>query len=437
MALVPSFLALVQPLAWTMSAPSFQSFLTLLTGWIFAPRRTVSGMLVTSGVANLRHHAAYYRVFSAARWSLDQLGLIVFSLLFPLLDARQPVKLTLDDTHTRKRGLKMFGVGMHHDPLLSTRKRAVVTWGHSWVVLAVVVRLPVCPDRVFSLPILFRLYLNHAAAERARCAYRTRPELAVELFHVLSDAHPERRFHSLVDSSYAGATILGRLPPNWDQTSRLPLDARLHDAPPERKPGTNGRPRKRGERLPTPEQMLRQRARRAVLTLYGRKDHVRIVETVAYWYGVPGRLLKIVVVEPLRGGRPIQAFYSTRVEQSAEQLLADYAERWSIEEAFQGSKSHLGFAEPQGWSRLSVLRTAPIAMLLYSVIVLWFARTGHVDYRPPVRPWYRTKTRPSFADMLATLKRESLREVVSTKLGDGQPSQNLLDLLCAAANVAA
>lgn len=437
MALVPSFLVLVQPLAWTMSAPSFQLFLTLLTGWVFAPRRTVSAMLVATGVAGTRHHAAYYRVFSAACWSLDQLGLIVFRLLAPLLDAQPPVKLTLDDTHTRKRGRTMFGVGMHHDPLVSTRKRAVVTWGHSWVVLAVVVRLRCCPDRVFSLPLLFRLYLNHAAAKRARRAYRTRPELAVELFHVLCNAHPARRFHALVDSSYAGATVLGHLPPNCDQTSRLPLNARLHEAPPVRKPGTSGRPRKRGLRLPAPEQMLHQRARRAVLTLYGRKDHVRLIEFIASWYSLPNRPLKIVVVEPLRGGRPIQAFYSTRLEQSAEEILTEYAERWSIEEAFQASKSHLGFGQPQGWSRLAVLRTAPIAMLLYSLIVLWFERVGHVAYRPPVRPWYRTKTRPSFLDMLATLKRESLREVVSAKLGDAQPSQNLLDLLCAAAQVAA
>jgi hypothetical protein len=436
-ALVPSFLALVQPLAWTMRAPSFQSFLTLLTGWVFAPRRTVSAMLVASGVAGTRHHAAYYRVFSAASWSLDQLGLIVFRLLLPLLDAHLPVKLTLDDTHTRKRGLKMFGAGMHHDPLLSTRKKAVVTWGHSWVVLAVVVRLRSCPDRVFSLPIFFRLYLNHAAAQRARRTYRTRPELAVELFHLLCNAHPERRFQTLVDSSYAGETVLGHVPPTCDQTSRLPLKARLHEAPPTRKPGTTGRPRKRGERLPSPAQMLQQRARRVVLTIYGRKDHVRLVETVAYWYGVPHRPLKIVVVEPLRGGRPIQAFYTTRIDQAAEQVLTEYSERWSIEEAFQGGKSHLGFAEPQAWSRLSVLRTAPIAMLLYSLILLWFERIGHTAYCPPVRPWYRTKTRPSFADMLATLKRESLREVVSAKLGDAQPSQNLLDLLFAAANVAA
>ncbi len=71
------------------------------------------------------------------------------------------------------------------------------------------------------------------------------------------------------------------------------------------------------------------------LELYGRKDPVRLVQTVARWHGLPQRPLKIVVVEPLRGGRPMQAFYSADVAQSAEQVLTGYSGRWSIEEAFQ------------------------------------------------------------------------------------------------------
>lgn len=332
MTLVPSFLALVQPLGWTMGAPSFQLFLTILAGWIFAPRRTISDMLVAAGIAGIRHHAAYYRLFSSARWSLDQLGLLVFRiLLLPLLDEAQPVKLAMDDVRARKRGQKMFGTGMYYDPLLSTRKKAVVTWGHSWVVLAVVVRLPFCPGRVFSLPILFRLYLNRNAAERARRKYRTQPELAVELLDLLCNAHPQRRFHVFADTTYGGESVLGSLPINCDLTSRLPLNARLYEAPASRKPGQTGRPRKRGAQLPTPAQMLAQRARRVTLAIYGRKDRVRLTETVAHWYSVPNRPLKIVAVEPLIGGRPVQAFYSTRIEQSGEQVLVDYAGRWSIE----------------------------------------------------------------------------------------------------------
>jgi hypothetical protein len=411
-----------------MQARSFHSFLTVLTGWIFATRRTITGMLVAAGVAGSRHHAAYHRLFSAARWSLDELGLLLFSLIAPLLGPG-PVQLTLDDTLARKRGLKVFGTGMHHDPHLSTRKLAVLRWGHSWVVLAVVVRLPFCPQRVFSLPILFRLYLNQKAAKRWRRAYRKRTELAVEMLKRLCEAHPERGFHALADSAYGGESVLGHLPSNCGLTSRMPLNARLHEAPPVRKPGTVGRPRVRGARLPTPEQLLKQRGRRLELAIYGRRDRVRLVDIVARWYGVPARPLKVVVVEPLVGGRPVQVFYSTCAEQAAEQVLVDYSRRWSIEEAFQGSKSHLGFEQPQGWSRRAVLRTAPIALLLYSLVVLWFARAGHALYQPLVRPWYPTKRQPSFADMLTTLRRESLRAWVSTHPAAPNLPQNLLDTL--------
>lgn len=428
MTLVASFLESVQPLSWAMSTPAFRNFLVVLTGWVFAPRRTITGMLVAAGVASSRHHAAFHWLFAKAHWSLDQLGLIVFGVIVPWLDPGT-ITLTLDDTLACKRGVKMFGAGMHPDAQLSTRKVKVVRWGHSWVILAVVVRLPFCPERVFSLPILFRLYLNHNASKRWRRAHRTRPELAIELLHVLCNAHSKRRFHAVADSAYGGESVLGHLPSNCDLTSRLPMNARLYEAPAPRKPARPGRPRKRGARLPTPEQMLGQRGHRLELKLYAYKQRSRVVDTVARWHNVPDRPLRVVAVEPLHGGRPTQAFYSTCDEDTAEQVLTRYSCRWSIEESFQGGKSHLGFQEPQGWSRRAVERTAPTAMLLYSLIVLWFARVGHRFYCPLVRPWYRQKAKPSFADMLLTLKRESLREEISKHPGASHLPQNLLDSL--------
>jgi hypothetical protein len=300
----------------------------------------------------------------------------------------------------------------------------------------VIVRLPCCPGRVFSLPILFRLYLNHDAAARARCTHHTRPELAVEMLHLLGNAHPELRFHTFADSAYGGESVLGHLPRNCGLTSRLPMNARLYNAPPPRKPGARGRPRKRGERLPTPVQMLHPRARRVELDIYGRKQKARIADTAARWHNVPDRPLRIVAVEPLTGGRPTQAFYSTCIEDTAEEVLIGYSGRWSIEEANGGGKSYLGFEEPQGWSRLAVLRTAPLAMLLYALIVVWFARVGYKLYRPLVRPWYSKKVRPSFADMLRTLRRESLLATISAQVGAIDLPQNLIDCLCSAANAA-
>jgi hypothetical protein len=422
-------------MSWAMNSPVFARFVIVLTGWIFAPRRTITGALVAAGVAGQQHHAAFHRVFSAARWSLDQLGLIVFVLLKALLPDGA-VHLALDDTGVHKCGKKVYGVGMYRDPMLSTRKQPVLTWGHNWVVLAVIVRLACCPGRVFSLPILFRLHLNQDAAAQARRAYRSRPELAVELLHLLCGAHPELRFHVFADTTFGGESVLGHLPTNCDLTSRLPMNARLYEAPSPRGPGARGRPRKRGARLPTPAEMLRQRARRVTLSMYGDKRKARLVDTVARWHNVPDRPLRIVATAPLSGGRPDQAFYSTCVEDTGEQVLVDYSERWSIEETNAGGKGYLGFEEPQGWSRLAVLRTAPITMLLYSLIVLWFARVGHKLYRPLVRPWYRTKVWPSFADMLRTLRRESLLATISAQAGSVDLPQNLIDRLLFAANAA-
>lgn len=427
MYLVTSFLVLLQPLAIAMTGPSFDSAVIILTGWIFAPRRTVTSMIAAAGAVGRKHHSAFHRLFASARWSRDQLGLLVFDMLAPWLDG--VVMLALDDTLARKRGLNMFGVGMHHDPLLSSRGKAITNWGHSWVVLGVVVRFPLWPQRAFCLPILFRLYLNKDAAARHRRAYRTRPELAVEMLALLCQARKSRHFHVIADSAYGGQSVLNHLPKNCDLTSRLLLNARLYGPRPQRMPGTNGRPRKRGPQLPTPAQMLLERAARVELDLYGRRDRVRLCDGVGHVYAAPERPLRIVAVEALSGGRGQQAFYSTCWQATAIEILSWYASRWSIEVAFHDSKQSLGFEEPQGWTRHAVERTAPMAMLLYSLIVLWFVREGHRCYRSLERPWYTTKSQPSFADMLATLRRVSLREQVSSWGLGGQGSRKVLQVL--------
>ncbi len=435
MELVPSFRLLLQGLSPVMTAPTFASLSTVTSGWLFAGRRTITRMILAAGKEAGKHFSSYHRLFSAACWSLDHLGLAVFDGVAPWLE--EVIALALDDTLARKRGLKVFGAGMHHDPLLSTRKTAVLNWGHSWVVLGVLVKIPFRADRYFCLPILFRLYLNHQAAERARRVYRTRPELAVQMLACLCHHRKDRRFHLVGDSLYGGKSVLLHLPENCDLTSRLHLDARLYDRPPIRKPGTNGRPRMRGARLPTPRQMLRDRCRQVELNIYGRHDRTRLADTQALWHADSHRLLRIVAVEPLTGGRTTQAFYSTCAAASAEQVLACYAQRWAIEQTFQETKSHLGFEQPQGWSRRAAERTAPLALLLYSLIVLWFAEHGHRQWQAPARPWYASKRGPAFVDMLDTLRQETLRNTVSTLGLHGPGSRKIIHTLQQVASLAA
>jgi hypothetical protein len=70
-----------------------------------------------------------------------------------------------------------------------------------------------------------------------------------------------------------------------------------------------------------------------------------------------------------------------------------------------------------------------MAMLLYSLIVLWFAREGHRQYQPLTCPWYTSKADSSFADMLATLRRRSLRQKVFELRLAGPGSRKIRQLL--------
>ncbi len=435
MGLVTTFCSFLQPLAVVMTAPSFDNLTTILAGWVFASRRTVTGMLVAADAVGTKHHSAFHRLFATARWSRDELGLAVFRLI--PLERGEQVLLGVDDTLARKRGRKMFGCGMHHDPLLSSRGKTITNWGHSWVVLGVLIRFPLWPDRPFCLPILFRLYLNKAKAKKHRRVYRTRPELAVEMLGLLCRRFPGRQFHVVGDSAYGGKSVLAHLPTNCDLTSRLVKNARLHDAPPAPKPGRKGRPRRRGQRLPTPKEMLAARCRHVSLDIYGRTEEARLADAEARVYAVPERPLRVVATEATRGGRGQEAFYSTRHEATAEEILTWYAMRWSIEVAFHDSKQHLGFEEPQGWTRGAVERTAPTAMLLYSLIVLWFVEEGHRHHRSLERPWYRDKRRASFADMLGTLRRLSVRQYIFSLGLTGPGSRKILKTLENAVTAAA
>jgi DDE superfamily endonuclease len=434
--LVSSFLDLLQPLSSVMTAPSFESFITAVNGWIFAHRRTVTGIIVAADAVGAKHHSAYHRLFASARWSLDELGLAIFQMILPLV--RGAILLAMDDTLARKRGLKIFGVGMHHDPLLSTRRTAIMNWGHCWVVLGVILQLPFCGDRWFCLPILFRLYVPKKTATKKKLPFKTKPQLALEMLQLLCKRHENRRFHAIGDSAYGCKTILLNLPDNCDLTSRLKRDARLYDAPgPNRTGPKGGRPRKRGVRLATPAKMLEGRCRLLDLDIYGRHDKSRVSQAVARCHADPDRPLKVVAVRPVSGGRKDQAFFSTCPQDSAAEVLTHYACRWPIEVTYHDAKGHLGFEEPQGWTRCAVRRTAPLAMLLYSLVALWFATEGHRLYQPPHWPWYQAKPHASFADMLATLRTQSMKTTVSALRVRGQGSRNLVNMLLHVVKLAA
>jgi SRSO17 transposase len=400
-----------------MTTPSFQSFLVVSIGWILTPeRRTVTGMIQGADAVGTKDHSAFHRFFSSARWSLNEMSRVLLTILLRLVPHDGVVYLAIDDTLCRKRGLHIFGTCMHHDPLISCRNFRLVNWGHNWVVVGLIVELPFAPGVYWCLPFAFRLYISQkrARSQRWKCgrrAHRTRPELAVEIIKMIAGWLPDRRFHLLGDSAYGGGSVLKELPENFQLTSRIVLDACLHDDPKPTK--GRGRPRTKGKRLPTPAQVARSSStkwRTRKVQMYGKKRTVQFKSHTGRWKAGRHRRVNITIVRDPSGKTKDQAFYTTDLEMRSEEALAGYAMRWCIEVAFQNAKSHFGFQDPQNRTRRAVERTAPMGMVLYSLVIVWFANAGHKCCRYPNRPWYTKKSTPSFLDMLATLKRESMRE---------------------------
>ena len=430
MQLCNSFQTWTQHFSPVFSTPAFSLWTTLITGWALSPRtRFVSDMIVSSDATRRGAWRNYYRFFSQYKWAIDELYRILMTLLLErLLPANAVVVLAVDDTLCRKRGLGMFGVGMHHDPLISSKNKKLTSWGHSWVVVAVVVHgLPWAPDRVWSLPVGFRLYVNQqgvtkgkkkngAAPKKKDPNHRTRPELALELLKMMAAWFPERRFLVVGDSLYGGKSIVRHLPDNLELMSRAPRDAALYAPAPATSKKNPGRPRKKGERLPSIDQWAddpHSPWTTMKFDQYGLHGRMRWKHQDCLYYTTGGsRVMRVLLVEDLSGKRGRQVFFCTSTQFNVPYLLRTYAQRWSIEVTFENCKQLLGIADPANRKEVAVRRTAPMAGVLYSLIVLWFDETGHRHVQFPDRPWYTHKRTPSFGDMLTTLRRLSWEEKV-------------------------
>ena len=85
MDLVPGFQELLQGLSPALTAPSFASLCTIITGWLFSGRGIVTRMIVAAGSGATKHFSSYHRLLSTASWSLDAMGLVVFTIIEPFL----------------------------------------------------------------------------------------------------------------------------------------------------------------------------------------------------------------------------------------------------------------------------------------------------------------------------------------------------------------
>jgi hypothetical protein len=278
-------------------------------------------------------------------------------------------------------------------------------------VLSVLVPVPGC-ERVWALPILMRLYRSPADCQKQGDPHQKKTQLARELVQQVSRWLPGKAVELVADSAYACREVLRHLPQGVVFVGAMRADASLHR--PRTRPGRSpvtGRRLTRDIPLPKPEKLAQDKKLpwlSMTLTLYGKPTQVQYKDLVARWSHPAGKtLLKVVIVQVLRGELPIRVFFCTDSSRSARQVIESYACRWGIEVLFRDLKQLLGFASSRARSRLAVLRTAPWVGMCYTLLVIWYMelKWDTTNLGLPVRPWYRTKHTVSFADILRMAQR--------------------------------
>ena len=395
--------------------PSFQTFRALVVGQVSQTgRRTVTGMLIGSRLSGVWHHCRAHRFFSNAHWSVDELGLRLAVLVVErFVEPEAAVLVAVDDTLMHRLGRKIHGCFWHHDATANS-DRAAVAWGNNWVVVGIVVRVGFL-ERSLCLPVLLRLWQprrKQTAKGKPDPERPGKPELAREMIDLLAARLPGRTIHLVGDAAYATEAWRG-LPAYVTLTSRLRSNAAVF-APKPGPTGQRGRPRKWGERLGSLKQIAADPASQSVehtLRRYGKTETLTLAQVDCLWGPLgPDTPARVILVQDTSKPSGYQlALITTDPNSSAAEIVERYADRWPIEVAFEEGKELFGVGHARNRTRKAVERTVPFQFLVMTIAILWYADSGHhpdvvAEHRARA-PWYITKTAPSFADMLAKLRR--------------------------------
>ena len=404
------------------SKPVYKNALELLAAhFLCTGKRTVTNLIKCLGKCKDSKFTKYFYVFRKAKWSPFESSKILFLLIVDrLLPKKTQIEINIDAHLNRRRGPKIKGLGYHRDAVASSKHQKVLTTGHNWLVATVCVRMFGSKYK-WSLPFLSYLLtpekpLSSSRNEsdlkgkrRHKKMTRITSQIIIQIRRWIG---PEREIIIVADSAFCCREICKTCKKfNVIFCTQLRLDASLYDFPPTQKNG-RGRPRVVGQRLPNLETLLNDRKQKWVrlsAPWYSGKTKVLDVLTgTCLWYhntvgGVPIRW--IITKDPTRGNKPI-AILVTDFKICAEQAIALFVGRWSIETTFQEINLHFGLETIHTWSDISINRIAPTIIASYSLaclIVNESVKETGIEITPQKTSWYEKET-ISFSDVMVYLK---------------------------------
>ena len=337
------------------------------------------------------------------------------------------------------RDLETQARGIYRDPVRSSRGHFVKASGLRWLSVMLLTPIP-WARRVWALPVLTALCPSERYSNSTTCRKRHKnlTDWARQMILQIRRWLPRRKLvvvgDSVVgDSSFSVIDLLAQCQaircPAVTMVTRLRLDAALYEPAPPRQPGTLGRPRKKGERLPRLKERLEdphtEWQRLEATWWYGHADkEVEIATGTGVWYhsGKPVVPLRWVRVRDPKGDLDPKAFLSTDPEARPIDILRWFVRHWSVEVTFEEMRRHLGMETQRQWSDLAILRTTPCLLGLFSLVTLMadrLARTGALEVQRAA--WYE-KPRPTFSDALAAVRILLWKQQREHYSGSGPPT---------------
>jgi hypothetical protein len=411
--LQPEYITILGAFARLFSRRIWKQAKTLLIGAILSPaERTVTAALRVMGLSGEKHFQNYHRVLNRAIWSSLEASHILLGLLIGAFASSGPIIMGLDDTIERRRGAKIKAKGIYRDPVRSSHSHFVKASGLRWLSLMLLTPIP-WAQRVWALPFLTVLAPSERYYKDKMRKHKKLTEWAYQMVLQVRRWLPKRLLVVVADSSFAVIDLLWQLRQLKNpicMITRFRLDAALYE-PAKPAPGKMGRPRKKGKRLPTLESIAENKLTRwkrlTVQEWYGEKKRdIEITSKTAVWFhsGKPPLPIRWVIVRDPKKIFKTQALLCTDINISAAQIIEWFVCRWQVEVTFHEVRTHLGVETQRQWADLSILRSTPALLGLFSIVTL-LANLHAQKQKLPVQQaaWYIKKL-PTFSDALRIVR---------------------------------
>lgn len=411
----------------------------MVMGAILAPgKRTVTSVLRIMGLSQEKHFQNYHRILNRARWSSLGISRVLLRLLLETFVPSGRIVMGLDDTIERRRGAEIQAKGIYRDPVRSSQSHFVKASGLRWLSLMLLAPIP-WAKRVWALPFLTVLSPSERYYKNLGRPHKKLTEWGAWMLLQVQRWLPNRHLVVVADASFAVIELLWQLSQRINPIAmivRFRLDAALYEPAPQTKTGKRGRPRLKGKRLPSLDEVAKdpQTIWKPVTIPHwygqGHKE-VEIVSNTAVWYhnGLPALPIRWVLIRDPKGKFKTQALLCTDLHIQAEQILKWFILRWQLEVTFQEVRTHLGVETQRQWSDWAILRTTPALLGLFSVVTL-LAHQLRVKGKLPVRKaaWY-PKATPTFSDALAVVRQNWWLQVFHLSLSEVDIQKSSLFLL--------